>query len=112
MSKIDQAQHFTHPCHFLDFLTENEILPFESTTGQVLYQNAGKTTKKGAELELNAQLNSNFVIDYSLTMGGYKFENFSNGEIDYSKNNIAGIPNSFHHNDLNPLETPIVFLLS
>ena len=82
-------------------MTENEILPFESTTGQVLYQNAGKTTKKGAELELNAQLNSNFVIDYSLTVGGYKFENFSNGEIDYSKNNIAGIPNSFHKLSLN-----------
>ncbi len=101
ISNYQKLTSLKYNLRFFNILTENEILPFESTTGQVLYQNAGKTTKKGAELELNAQLNSNFVIDYSLTMGGYKFENFSNGEIDYSKNNIAGIPNSFHKLSLN-----------
>ena len=96
ISNYQKLTRLKYNLRFFNILTENEILPFESTTGQVLYQNAGKTTKKGAELELNAQLNSNFVIDYSLTKGEYKFENFSNGEIDYSENNIAGIPNSFH----------------
>ena len=96
---ISNYQKFTklkYNIRFFDVRTKNEIIPFESITGQVIYQNAGKTTKKGVELELNAQLNSNFVIDYSLTKGEYKFENFSNEEFDYSENDIAGIPNSFH----------------
>ena len=37
---------------YFNILTENEIIPFESTTGQVIYQNAGKTIKKGVEFEL------------------------------------------------------------
>ncbi len=96
---ISNYQKFTklkYNIRFFDVRTKNEIIPFESITGQVIYQNAGKTTKKGVELEINAQLNSNFVIDYSLTKGEYKFENFSNEEFDYSENDIAGIPTSFH----------------
>ena len=96
ISNYEKFTKLKYNLRYFNILTENEIIPFESTTGQVIYQNAGKTIKKGVEFELSAKLNSNFMIDYSLTKGEYAFEDFSNGEIDYSNNNIAGIPNNFH----------------
>ena len=82
ISNYEKFTKLKYNLRYFNILTENEIIPFESTTGQVIYQNAGKTIKKGVEFELNTKLNSNFMIDYSLTKGEYAFEDFSNGEIE------------------------------
>ena len=36
--------------------TINEITPYQLNDGLVLYSNAGKTTKKGAEVEFNGKI--------------------------------------------------------
>ena len=78
ISNYEKFTKLKYNLRYFNILTENEIIPFESTTGQVIYQNAGKTIKKGVEFELSTKLNSNFLIDYSLTKGEYAFEDFSN----------------------------------
>ena len=52
------------------------------------------------------------MIDYSLTKGEYAFEDFSNGEIDYSNNNIAGIPNNFHKLSLRYFDDNLNLIIS
>jgi iron complex outermembrane receptor protein len=112
ISNYEKFTKLKYNLRYFNILTENEIIPFESTTGQVIYQNAGKTIKKGVEFELSTKLNSNFLIDYSLTKGEYAFEDFSNGEIDYSNNNIAGIPNNFHKLSLKYFDDNLNLIMS
>ena len=112
ISNYEKFTKLKYNLRYFNILTENEIIPFESTTGQVIYQNAGKTIKKGVEFELSTKLNSNFMIDYSLTKGEYAFEDFSNGEIDYSNNSIAGIPNNFHKLSLKYFDSNLNLIIS
>ena len=84
-----------------NILTTNEITPYESDLGQTLYQNAGKTSKKGIELELDSKMNKNISFNYSYTYGIYKFENFLINEKNFSKNHIPGIPKRIQKLNLN-----------
>ena len=80
-----------------NIITKNEITPYETSSGLVLYNNAGKTIKSGLELELNAQIFNEFSLDYNLSVGKYKFDSFMSIDDDYSNNFIPGIPRS-HQN--------------
>ena len=46
ISNYEKFTKLKYNLRYFNILTENEIIPFESTTGQVIYQNAGKTIKK------------------------------------------------------------------
>ena len=65
--------------------------------GLVLYSNAGKTTKKGAEVEFNGKISDQLNFEYAASIGNYKFESFKFNENDFSNNLIPGIPKSQHN---------------
>ena len=48
--------------------TSNEITPYQLNDGLVLYNNAGKTTKKGAEVEFNAKISVQPSFKTSITL--------------------------------------------
>ena len=65
--------------------------------GLVLYSNAGKTTKKGAEVEFNGKISDQLNFEYAASIGNYKFESFQFRENDFSNNTMPGIPKSQHN---------------
>ena len=77
--------------------TINEITPYQLNDGLVLYSNAGKTTKKGAEVEFNGKISDQLNFEYAASIGNYKFESFKFIENDFSNNVIPGIPKSQHN---------------
>ena len=77
--------------------TINEITPYQLNDGLVLYSNAGKTTKKGAEVEFNGKISDQLNFEYAASIGNYKFESFKFIENDFSNNLIPGIPKSQHN---------------
>ena len=76
--------------------TVNEITPYQLNDGLVLYSNAGKTTKRGAEIEFNGKISDQLNFKYTVSVGNYKFESFKFIENDFSNNVIPGIPKSQH----------------
>jgi len=77
--------------------TINEITPYQLNDGLVLYRNAGKTNKKGAEVEFNGKISDQLNFEYVASIGNYKFESFKFIENDFSNNVIPGIPKSQHN---------------
>jgi len=77
--------------------TINEITPYQLNDGLVLYSNAGKTTKKGAEVEFNGKISDQLNFEYAASIGNYKFESFKFIENDFSNNLMPGIPKSQHN---------------
>ena len=76
--------------------TVNEITPYQLNDGLVLYSNAGKTTKRGAEIEFNGKISDQLNFKYTGSVGNYKFESFKFIENDFSNNLIPGMPKSQH----------------
>ena len=77
--------------------TINEITPYQLNDGLVLYSNAGKTTKKGAEVEFNGKISDQLNFEYAASIGNYKFKSFKFIENDFSNNLMPGIPKSQHN---------------
>ena len=77
--------------------TVNEITPYQLNDGLVLYSNARKTTKKGAEVEFNGKISDQLNFEYAASIGNYKFESFKFIENDFSNNLMPGIPKSQHN---------------
>ena len=94
VANFDKDSKLNFSLRLFNILTKNEITPYQTSTGLVLYNNAGKTIKKGLELELKTTIFKNLNIDYTLTSGSYKFDSFKFLENDYSKNYMPGIPKS------------------
>ena len=94
VANFDKDSKLNFSLRLFNILTKNEITPYQTSTGLVLYNNAGKTIKKGLELELKTTIFKNLNINYILTSGSYKFDSFKFLENDYSKNYMPGIPKS------------------
>lgn len=94
VANFDRDSKLNFSLRLFNILTKNEITPYQTSTGLVLYNNAGKTIKKGLELELKTTIFRNLNIGYTLTSGSYKFDSFKFLENDYSKNYMPGIPKS------------------
>ena len=94
VANFDKESKLNFSLRLFNILTKNEITPYQTSTGLVLYNNAGKTIKKGLELELKTTIFKYLNIDYTLTSGSYKFDSFKFLENDYSKNYMPGIPKS------------------
>ena len=94
IANFDKDSKLNFSLRLFNILTKNEITPYQTSTGLVLYNNAGKTIKKGLELELKTTIFKYLNIDYTLTSGSYKFDSFKFLENDYSKNYMPGIPKS------------------
>ena len=87
-------QTVNYSLRLFNISTSNEITPYQLSDGLVLYRNAGKTIKRGAEIELGVKITDQLNLDYSASVGNYKFESFKFIENDFSNNIMPGIPQS------------------
>jgi iron complex outermembrane receptor protein len=72
---------------------KDELIPFDITggNGRRYFRNAGRTSRRGAELGLGADLG---VVELggAYTYANYRFVDFTVGAADYAGNRIPGIP--------------------
>jgi len=87
-------QTVNYSLRLFNISTSNEITPYQLSDGLVLYRNAGKTIKRGAEIELGVKITDQLNFDYSASVGKYMFESFKFIENDFSNNIMPGIPQS------------------
>ena len=88
--RTDQTVNYS--LRLFNISTSNEITPYQLSDGLVLYRNAGKTIKRGAEIELGVKITDQLNFDYSASVGKYMFESFKFIENDFSNNIMPGIP--------------------
>ena len=56
VANFEKDSKLNFSLRLFNILTKNEITPYQASTGLVLYSNAGKTIKKGLELELKTTI--------------------------------------------------------
>jgi len=76
-------------------LVENLIVAERVQDDQFIGRNAGKTTHNGFEIDFNYPItigNSIFTTFATYTFANYKFDDFVDGDNDYSGNELTGFP--------------------
>jgi len=79
---------------------DDELVPFEATDGRTFYENAGRTSRDGIELELDWNLSLAWRWTSALTLADYRFDRFSDGEADLAGNRLPGLPRQQWNNRL------------
>jgi iron complex outermembrane receptor protein len=87
------ASRFRYDVALFDTEVRDELIPFEVTGGQgrTYYRNAGRTRRRGAEVELGTDLGPVSLLT-SYTYSHFRFLNFLNGAAQYAGNAIPGVP--------------------
>ena len=80
---------------------EDELIPFE-VGGRDIYENAGKSSRKGVELSFTSRPIDGMRVSFAYTYSNFKFEEFvdDNGN-DHSGNALPGIPDNVLRAELN-----------
>ncbi|MDO5687082.1 MAG: TonB-dependent receptor [Neisseria sp.] len=71
--------------------TKDEITS-RSVNNQTIYQNAGKTTKKGLETSIAYQINDLFSVDAAYAYSHYTYDDYVEGRENYSGNYFKFVP--------------------
>ena len=77
--------------------TENDLVPYEleEFPGRTFYQNAGKTLRKGIEIEFIHRLNKNFLASIIYNYTNFKYDEYISGDLNLKENYLPGIPTRF-----------------
>lgn len=76
-----------------DTEVRDELIPFEvpNGNGRTYYRNAGRTRRRGVELQLGTELGPVSLVT-SYAFSHFRFRNFASGTAQYGGNTIPGIP--------------------
>ena len=82
--------------------TENDLVPYEleEFPGRTFYQNAGKTLRKGIEIDFNHRLNKNFSTSIIYNYTNFKYDEYISGDLNLKGNYLPGIPTRFGNLEL------------
>ena len=82
--------------------TENDLVPYEleEFPGRTFYQNAGKTLRKGIEIEFNHHLNKNFSTSIIYNYTNFKYDEYISSDLNLKGNYLPGIPTRFGNFEL------------
>ena len=82
--------------------TENDLVPYEleEFPGRTFYQNAGKTLRKGIEIDFNHRLNKNFSTSIIYNYTNFKYDEYISSELNLKGNYLPGIPTQFGNFEL------------
>ena len=82
--------------------TENDLVPYEleEFPGRTFYQNAGKTLRKGIEIDFNHRLNKNFSTSIIYNYTNFKYDEYISSDLNLKGNYLPGIPTRFGNFEL------------
>ena len=94
--------------------TKNDLVPYEleEFPGRTFYQNAGKTLRKGIEIDFNHRLNKNFSTSIIYNHTNFKYDEYILGDLNLKGKFLPGIPSNFGNFELkykNSKEFSIVY---
>ncbi|MDG2397222.1 MAG: TonB-dependent receptor [Flavobacteriaceae bacterium] len=83
--------------------TTNEITPYEIELypGRKFYRNAGKTKRKGIEINFNHNFSNLLKLENSFTFSDFKYDEFNYGSKSFKGNFLPGIPKNQLNSALN-----------
>lgn len=94
--------------NYFDFRMKNTIVRRQNESGEEYFTNQGETVQKGFEFILESQkikLKNNFLNDFKFRFSGsfyhFKFENYKQGNENFSGNNLTGVPETTVNSLLN-----------
>lgn len=87
------ASGFQYNAALFSTRVQDELIPFDipSSPGRRFFRNAGRTSRRGAELGLGVEL-GDIELGSAYTYANYRFVDFTVGTTDYAGNRIPGIP--------------------
>ena len=76
-----------------DTEVRDELIPFEipNGNGRTYYRNAGRTRRRGAELQLGTEVGA-LSLNAAYALSHFRFRDFKSGTSQYAGNSIPGIP--------------------
>ena len=82
--------------------TENDLVPYEieEFPGRTFYQNAGKTLRKGIEIDFNHRINKNFSTTVVYNYTNFKYGEYISDDLNLEGNYLPGIPTRFGNFEL------------
>ncbi len=82
--------------------TENDLVPYEleEFPGRTFYQNAGKTLRKGIEIDFNHRLNKNFSTSIIYNYTNFKYGEYISSDLNLKGNYLPGVPTRFGNFEL------------
>ena len=82
--------------------TENDLVPYEleEFPGRTFYQNAGKTLRKGIEIDFNHRINKNFSTTVVYNYTNFKYGEYVSDDLNLEGNYLPGIPTRFGNFEL------------
>ena len=82
--------------------TENDLVPYEleEFPGRTFYQNAGKTKRKGIEIDFNHRINKNFSTSIIYNYTNFKYDEYMLGDLNLKGKFLPGIPTRFGNFEL------------
>jgi iron complex outermembrane receptor protein len=77
--------------------TENDLVPYQiaGQTGKTFFRNAGKTTRTGIEIALNAAITEGVAAHIAYTYSDFKYKTYSVNTTSFDGKILPGIPQ--HH---------------
>lgn len=94
--------------NYFDFRMRDAIVRRQNERGQEFFVNSGATVQKGIELLLeskNFNLKNDFLSNFKFRFSGsfydFKFQNYQQGETDFSGNDLTGVPKTTINSLLN-----------
>ncbi|REC49439.1 TonB-dependent receptor [Chryseobacterium pennipullorum] len=93
---------------YFDFRMKNAIVRRQNEKGQEFFMNQGGTIQKGVEVLLESKkinLQNTFFSHFKLRLSGsfyqFEFENYKQGNTDFSGNDVTGVPSTTVNSLLN-----------
>lgn len=93
---------------YFDFRMKDAIVRRQNERGQEFFVNSGETLQKGIEVLLeskNFSLKNDFLSNFKFRFSGsfynFKFQNYRQGENDFSENDLTGVPKTTINSLLN-----------
>ena len=82
--------------------TENDLVPYEleEFPGRTFYQNAGKTLRKGIEIDFSHRLNKKFSTSIIYNYTNFKYDEYISSDSNLKGNYLPGIPTRFGNFEL------------
>ena len=82
--------------------SENDLVPYEieEFPGRTFYQNAGKTLRKGIEIDFNHRINKNFSTTLVYNYTNFKYGEYISDDLNLEGNYLPGIPTRFGNFEL------------
>lgn len=99
--KGSAQQRYRYSLALFEIYVDDEIIALEDNLGRDIFVNAGESSRRGAELALQASLTETLIGSLSYTWSDFEFDRFIDANNNnFAGNKIPGLPDNLLHVEL------------